>query len=91
MRLRDIPITAWIGMAGIAIAFIFAHLRALARPLSARREVVGDVWQLPDNQYLFGLDNLGRDIFSRLIYGARTTLLRRVSPPPSSPSRSASS
>ncbi|MGO7216297.1 hypothetical protein ACCS75_35330, partial [Rhizobium ruizarguesonis] len=46
-------------------------------------QVVGDVWQLqdvliiwqlPDNQYIFGLENLGRDIFSRLIYGARTTL-----------------
>ena len=36
---------------------------------------VGDVWQLPDDHYIFGLDNLGRDILSRLIYGARTTLL----------------
>ncbi|MGZ2383318.1 ABC transporter permease [Rhizobium brockwellii] len=73
MRLRDIPITAWIGMAGIAIAFIFALFAPWLAPYG-ETQVVGDVWQLPDNQYIFGLDNLGRDIFSRLIYGARTTL-----------------
>ncbi|NNH58403.1 ABC transporter permease [Rhizobium laguerreae] len=73
MRLRDIPITAWIGMVGIAIAFIFAIFAPWLAPYG-ETQVVGDVWQLPDNQYIFGLDNLGRDIFSRLIYGARTTL-----------------
>jgi peptide/nickel transport system permease protein len=74
MRLRNIPITAWIGMAGIAIAFVFAIFAPWLAPYG-ETQVVGDVWQLPDNQYIFGLDNLGRDILSRLIYGARTTLL----------------
>ncbi len=73
MRLRDIPITAWIGMIGIAIAFIFAFFAPLIAPYG-ETEVVGSVWQIPDAQYVFGLDNLGRDILSRLIYGARTTL-----------------
>ncbi|MBB3659400.1 peptide/nickel transport system permease protein [Rhizobium sp. BK650] len=73
MRLRDIPITAWIGMIGIAIAFIFALFAPLIAPYG-ETEVVGSVWQMPDAQYVFGLDNLGRDILSRLIYGARTTL-----------------
>lgn len=73
MRLRDIPITAWIGMIGIAIAFVFALFAPLIAPYG-ETEVVGSVWQMPDAQYVFGLDNLGRDIFSRLIYGARTTL-----------------
>jgi peptide/nickel transport system permease protein len=73
MRLRDIPITAWIGMIGIAIAFIFAFFAPLIAPYG-ETQVVGSVWQMPDAQYVFGLDNLGRDILSRLIYGARTTL-----------------
>ena len=73
MRLRDIPITAWIGMIGIAIAFIFAVFAPLIAPYG-ETPVVGCVWQMPDAQYVFGLDNLGRDILSRLIYGARTTL-----------------
>ncbi|QWW72081.1 ABC transporter permease [Rhizobium sp. WYJ-E13] len=73
MRLRDIPITAWIGMIGIAVAFIFALFAPLIAPYG-ETEVVGSVWQMPDAQYVFGLDNLGRDILSRLIHGARTTL-----------------
>ncbi|MBB3463268.1 ABC transporter permease [Rhizobium sp. BK377] len=73
MRLRDIPITAWIGMSGIAIAFVFALFAPFIAPYG-ETEVVGSVWQMPDAQYVFGLDNLGRDILSRLIYGARTTL-----------------
>ncbi|MBB3562654.1 ABC transporter permease (plasmid) [Sinorhizobium sp. B11] len=73
MRLRDIPITAWIGMIGIAVAFIFAFFAPLIAPYG-ETQVVGSVWQMPDAQYVFGLDNLGRDILSRLIYGARTTL-----------------
>src|SRR3954470_6766382 len=73
MRLRDIPITAWIGMIGIAVAFIFALFAPFIAP-HGETEVVGSVWQIPDAQYIFGLDNLGRDILSWLIYGARTTL-----------------
>ncbi|OWV75655.1 ABC transporter permease [Rhizobium sp. R339] len=74
MRARDIPITAWIGITGIAIAFIFAIFAPWIAPYG-ETQVVGDVWQLPDDKYVFGLDNLGRDILSRLIFGARTTLL----------------
>ncbi|MGO4354889.1 ABC transporter permease [Rhizobium sp. RAF36] len=73
MRLRDIPITAWLGMTGIVIAFIFAIFAPWIAPYG-ETEVVGNVWQVADSQYFFGLDNLGRDILSRLIYGARTTL-----------------
>lgn len=73
MRLRDIPITAWIGITGIVIAFIFAIFAPWIAP-HGETEVVGNVWQVADNQYFLGLDNLGRDILSRLIYGARTTL-----------------
>ena len=37
-------------------------------------EVVGDVWAPPSSEAWLGLDNLGRDMFSRLVYGARTTI-----------------
>ncbi|AJD45957.1 ABC transporter permease [Rhizobium sp. SEMIA 4085] len=73
MRLRNVPITAWIGMFGIAAAFICAIFAPLLAPYG-ETEVVGNVWQIADGQYFFGLDNLGRDILSRLIFGARTTL-----------------
>ncbi|MDE1187848.1 MAG: ABC transporter permease [Pantoea sp.] len=73
MRLRDIPITAWIGMFGIALALICALFAPWIAPYG-ETDVLGDVWAPADGQYIFGLDNLGRDILSRLIYGARTTL-----------------
>lgn len=74
MRLRDIPVTAWIGIAGILLAIICAIFAPLLAPYG-ETEIVGSVWQPPDGQFVFGTDNLGRDILSRLIYGTRTTLL----------------
>lgn len=73
MRLRAIPITAWVGIIGIAVAAICAIFAPWIAPFG-ETQVVGDVWAPADQQYFFGLDNLGRDILSRLIYGARTTL-----------------
>lgn len=73
MRLREIPITAWFGIAGILLAFFCAIFAPWIAPYG-ETEVVGNVWQAADAQYFFGLDNLGRDILSRLIYGTRTTL-----------------
>jgi peptide/nickel transport system permease protein len=73
MRLRDIPITAWVGIIGIIVAVICAIFAPWLAPYG-ETQVVGDVWAPADSQYFFGLDNLGRDILSRLIYGARTTL-----------------
>lgn len=74
MRAREIPITAWIGLFGIALAVFCALFAPWIAP-HGETEVVGGVWQVPDDQFFFGLDNLGRDILSRLIYGTRTTLL----------------
>ncbi|TCU31058.1 peptide/nickel transport system permease protein [Rhizobium azibense] len=73
MRLPNVPITAWIGISGIAAAFICAIFAPWIAPYG-ETEVVGNVWQIADGQFFFGLDNLGRDILSRLIFGARTTL-----------------
>jgi peptide/nickel transport system permease protein len=73
MRLRDIPITAWVGILGIIVAAVCAIFAPWLAPYG-ETQVVGDVWAPADSQYFFGLDNLGRDILSRLIYGARTTL-----------------
>ncbi len=37
-------------------------------------DIVGDAYADPDSQHVLGLDNLGRDLFSRLIYGARMSI-----------------
>lgn len=73
MRLRTIPPSAWIGMAGIALAFIAALFAPWLAPYG-EREVVGQVWEPMTRAHPLGTDNLGRDLLSRLIYGAQTTL-----------------
>ena len=37
-------------------------------------EFVGDIWEQPSAKFLLGTDNLGRDMLSRLIFGARVTI-----------------
>ena len=73
MRLSSIPLSAWVGMAGIALALVCALFAPLIAPYG-ESEIVGSVWQPMGGDFLLGTDNLGRDLFSRLIFGARTTV-----------------
>ncbi|WP_316858679.1 ABC transporter permease [uncultured Cohaesibacter sp.] len=78
MRLKEIPVSVWIGVTGIAIVVICALFAPWIAPYG-ETEVVGDVWGPASAEFLFGLDNLGRDILSRLIFGARTTIFVALS------------
>ena len=56
------------------VAALFAPLIAPYGPL----ETVGGLSKNPDgpsSQYLFGLDEQGRDLFSRIVYGTRLSLI----------------
>jgi peptide/nickel transport system permease protein len=68
-----LSLTAWIGLAIVVINLLAALLAPVIAPYG-QAELVGDVWAPPSAQFWLGLDNLGRDMFSRLIYGARTTI-----------------
>ncbi|WP_371156006.1 ABC transporter permease [Jannaschia sp. 2305UL9-9] len=73
MRPLGIPISAWIGLISTGL-FVFA---AVFAPLIApypMTEIVGAVWEPRSAEHWLGTDNLGRDLLSRMIYGARTTL-----------------
>lgn len=72
MKASSIPLSAWVGLMGLGIFAVCAIFAPLMAPY-APDAVVGDVWRTPDSTYLLGLDNLGRDMLSRMIYGARTT------------------
>ncbi|MEM3140967.1 MAG: ABC transporter permease, partial [Nitrososphaerota archaeon] len=39
------------------------------------KTLVGKPFTIPNNHYLFGTDDLGRDIYSNVIYGIRTSLI----------------
>ncbi|TCQ28866.1 ABC transporter permease [Rhizobium sp. PP-CC-3G-465] len=71
-RLPPLTPMAVIGLLGTAA---FVLLAAFApwlapHPVSA---VVGGVWDPPSANALLGTDNIGRDLFSRLVWGARVT------------------
>lgn len=73
MRLNSIPVSAWIGILGIMLAVLCAIFAPLIAPYS-ESQIVGSVWEPMGGDFLLGTDNLGRDLFSRLIFGARTTI-----------------
>lgn len=78
MKPREIPVSAWIGILGILVAFFCALFAPWIAPYG-EREIVGSVWEPMGGTYLLGTDNLGRDLLSRMIYGARATLLVALS------------
>ncbi|RWA97343.1 ABC transporter permease [Mesorhizobium sp.] len=65
--------TAWIGLAIIAVNLIVAVFGPLLAPYS-QSEIVGGTWDPPTMQMLLGADQIGRDMVTRLIYGARMTI-----------------
>jgi peptide/nickel transport system permease protein len=71
--LRQSPLSARIGMAMVLINILAAILAPLICPYG-ETEVVGDVWLSPSADNLLGTDHLGRDLFTRLVYGARNTI-----------------
>ena len=48
--------------------------RRSSPPTDYREQNRAELLQPPSAAHLFGTDNLGRDIFSRVLYGAQTTL-----------------
>jgi len=72
-ELRTAPLTAGFGMFVIftyAVAGIFAPIIA---PFG-EAEVISSAFAPADDTMLLGADQLGRDMFSRIIYGARNTV-----------------
>jgi peptide/nickel transport system permease protein len=70
---HKLSIPAQIGLAVIAINLIVAIFAPLIAPYD-QTTVQGDAWADPDAHHWLGLDNLGRDLLSRLIYGARMSI-----------------
>ncbi|WP_298189094.1 ABC transporter permease [uncultured Pseudomonas sp.] len=67
------PLSAQFGFLVIVVYVLLAVLAPLLAPYG-ETEIVGDGFAPWGGQFLLGTDNLGRDMFSRLIYGARNTV-----------------
>ncbi len=71
--LRQSPLSARIGLAMILINVFAAIFAPIIAPYG-ETEVVGEVWLSPSSENFIGTDHLGRDMFTRLLYGARNTI-----------------
>src|SRR3954467_6313767 len=60
---------------GVLVVLIFMALTAQwISPASPVRQDLLATLQKPSAEYLFGTDDLGRDVLSRVIYGSRVSL-----------------
>jgi len=72
-HLKKAPLSAWIGIV-IVLAYMTVALLAPWIAPHGETEVVGGQYDPWSDEFLLGTDQLGRDMLSRLIYGARNTI-----------------
>ena len=72
-EMRKAPLTASFGLLVILVYVLVAALAPVIAPFG-ESEVVGGEFLPWDSTYLLGTDNLGRDMLTRMIYGARNTV-----------------
>ncbi|MGB5707908.1 MAG: ABC transporter permease [Arenicellales bacterium] len=72
-ELRKAPLSAKIGLL-IIVTYIFVAIFAPAIAPYGESEIVGPQFDLWSDTNLLGTDHLGRDMLTRLIYGARNTV-----------------
>ena len=73
-RLYERPVSAF----GTTVFLLFLFLAVAGpwlAPSESNEQVYADARQPPSLNHLFGTDHLGRDVFSRVLYGAREVLL----------------
>ncbi len=63
-----------VGTAIIAALILVAILAPLLATHDPYEQILGNRLLPPSRTYLFGTDSLGRDIYSRVVYGSRVTL-----------------
>jgi peptide/nickel transport system permease protein len=70
----------YITSAGAVILFVVVAVTILAPYIAPYdpTDFVGDPFIAPNSQFLMGTDKLGRDIFSRVVYGAQTIMIVAV-------------
>ncbi|MFK8076365.1 MAG: ABC transporter permease [Granulosicoccus sp.] len=73
IALKKAPISAWFGLIVVS-AYVFVALFAPLLAPYGEAEIFPTPFGPWDETHRFGTDQIGRDIFTRLIYGARNTM-----------------
>lgn len=71
--LRQSPLSARIGMGIVILNVLVAVFAPVIAPYG-ETSVVGDVWESFSSRFYLGTDHLGRDLFTRMVYGGRNTI-----------------
>ena len=71
---RDMPPAAAIGLGVVVVNVVLAVLGPVLAPYPESHQVTVEPWMPPSAEAWLGTDNLGRDLLTRMLYGARTTL-----------------
>ena len=71
--LRQSSFSGRLGLCMVAICLAAAILAPVISPYG-ETQVTGDVWLPSSPEHILGTDHLGRDIYTRLLYGARNTI-----------------
>lgn len=72
-RLRKNPL-AMFGLLVLILIILVAIFADFIAPFPYDLQNYSDARQFPSKEYIFGTDNFGRDIFSRVVYGTRISL-----------------
>jgi peptide/nickel transport system permease protein len=65
---------ALVGLGIVVFFIIIAIIAPVIAPYSFKDQVLADRMLPPSSEHWFGTDDFGRDIFSRIVYGARISL-----------------
>jgi len=71
--MKKSPLSARIGIFIVLINLSAAVFAPMICPYG-ETEKAGDVWMSPGSDNLLGTDHIGRDMYTRLVYGARNTI-----------------
>lgn len=72
-ELRQAPPTAWFGLIVIMLYIMIAATAPIIAPFG-ETQIVGSEYEEWGEEFLLGTDNLGRDMLTRIVYGARNTV-----------------
>nr|WP_277398272.1 nickel transporter permease [Neobacillus citreus] len=65
---------AVVGLGIVLFFIVIAFIAPWVAPYGFKEQVLADRMQAPSSKHWFGTDDFGRDIFSRILYGARISL-----------------
>ena len=73
-RLKRVPVTLALAWAVVFIVLTWAALPWLFTGYSGTDGVPGEQLRAPSAEHILGTDGLGRDVYARIVYGARHSL-----------------